>query len=194
MPARLISRGNAVALFTAPPMGVLAMFAVPGEREPVDAEPVDHTIALASLVDILDHCSASGAGIDVEALRASAVLGAPELGDLPPADGWQMPIHAISGDLVTRVDQAVAEFTARTAGLPNATQQAIAEEIWDRPSWAALPMRMLHAARRLGMLATDASRVTAANAGPWKRLSTQRGQIFIRTDRLGRRVSLSIVR
>ena len=194
MPARLLTRGNAVALFTAPPMGVLAMFAVPGARDPLDADPADLTIALASLVSILDRCAADGSGIDIESLRVSAVLGAPELGDLPPADGWQMPIHAISGDLVPKVDQAVTEFTARSAGLPSSTQQAIAEEIWDRPSWAALPMRMLHAARRLGMLANDASRVTAANCGPWKRLSTQRGQIFIRTDRLGRRVSLSVVR
>lgn len=192
--ARVMTRGSAIALFTAPPMGVLAMFAVPGHLDPADAPGVDQTLALASVVAILDHAATQGLAVDVRALSSGTVLGAPELGDLPPADGWQMPIHAISGDLTAKVDQAVSEFTARTTGLPAATQQAIAEEIWDRQSWAALPMRMLHAARRLGMLANDASRVTAANCGPWKRLSTQRGQVFIRTDRLGRRVSLSVVR
>ena len=35
-----------------------------------------------------------------------------------PTDGWQLPIFAVSGDLVPLVDEATAEFEGRTAGLP----------------------------------------------------------------------------
>ena len=56
-------------------------------------------------------------------------------------------------------------------------------------------MRALHAARQLGMLGSDMSRVSAATSGPWKRFSTSRGQVFVYGDRVRRPdVSLHVVR
>ena len=61
-------------------------------------------------------------------------------------------------------------------------------------SFVALPLRVLHAARRLGFLTDDASRVTACTMTGWKRLTTVRGQVFVRTQTPTQRPDLSVVR
>jgi hypothetical protein len=111
---------------------------------------------------------------------------------LPPMEGWQLPIHGVSGDIVPEVDAAVAEFRRRAAMVVDA--QALAEQIWERNSFGGLPLRALHAARRLGFLTDDASRVTACTMTGWKRLTTVRGQVFVRTHSPTKRPDLSVVR
>jgi hypothetical protein len=91
-----------------------------------------------------------------------------------------VPIAGVASDLTALVAEAVAEFNARAAGLTDTGQQVIADEIWERTAWAALPMRSLHASKRLGMLGNDSSRVSAASSGDWKRFTTQRGSVFTR--------------
>jgi hypothetical protein len=90
-------------------------------------------------------------------------------------------MHAIAGDLCVKVDEGVREFNQRSKGQSQLLTQQIADEIWSRQSWGALPLRVLHAARRLGMINPDASRVSCASNGLWKRLATNRGQIFVRS-------------
>ncbi|MEK9810457.1 MAG: hypothetical protein VW362_08415, partial [Candidatus Nanopelagicales bacterium] len=68
-----------------------------------------------------------------------------------------------------------------------------AEQLWDRPTFGGLPLRVLHAARRLGFLVDDGSRVTACTTSGWKRFTTVRGQIFLRTVPPGQR-PLRVVR
>jgi hypothetical protein len=51
----------------------------------------------------------------------------PNLGHLPPSDGWQMPITAIASDIMPIVEEAVAEFTQRAQGLSARGQEVIAE-------------------------------------------------------------------
>ena len=113
---------------------------------------------------------------------------------LPPSDGWQPPMFAVAGDLSPKVDEATAEFEARSAGRGAREQELIAEEIWGRAAFAGLPMRALHAARQLGMLGSDMSRVSAATSGPWKRFSTSRGQVFVYASGPAARLSLHVVR
>jgi hypothetical protein len=72
--------------------------------------------------------------------------------------------------------------------------QALAESIWERHAFGGLPMRALHAARRLGFLTDDASRVTASTCTGWKRLTTVRGQVFVRAAVPTQRPDLSVVR
>jgi hypothetical protein len=119
-------------------------------------------------------------------------VGSPGLAILPPAEGWQLPIHGVSGDVVPEVDVAVAEFRRRAAAVVD--PQVLAEQIWERPSFGGLPLRVLHAARRLGFLTDDASRVTACTMTGWKRLTTVRGQVFVRTHTPTQRPDLSVVR
>lgn len=180
MPVRIVGRPKALGLYTTLPMDIIAFVAVPAVIS--DGEDIDLTVSLASLTIELDRVVSTGESLDLSALpevrvpvtkRASIAI-------LPPMDGWQLPMFAISGDLVPQVDAAVEEFTRRSKGLSERAQQEIAEEIWERPVWAGLSMRMLHAARRLGFLAQDRSKVAAATCGNWRRLSTPRGQVFSR--------------
>lgn len=187
---RILLTPTALGLFTVPPLGVFAFMAVPVAGR---AEPADLTVPLAALADVL------GARPDADGILGlpRAIVPpapAPNLHQLPPSDGWQLPIPAISGDLVPTVAAATGEFTARSNGLPPRAQQEIAEEIWERPAFGGLPMRALHAARQLGMLPDDMSKVTAATNGPWRRLSTNRGQVFSYAAGPAARLALHVVR
>jgi hypothetical protein len=194
LPARVVTSRSAVGVFTAPPLGVLAFFAVPTPDEIAETDQCDAIVALADLAALVDEDAASG--MDLFGLpRALVPIGAsPTLQHLPPTDGWQLPIFAVSGDLVPMVDEATSEFEARAGGLPPRGQETVAEEIWERPSFGGLPLRALHAARRLGMITTDSSRVSATTSGPWKRFSTQRGQVFVYASGPSARLALHVVR
>ncbi len=189
MPVRLVTRSGALGAYTAPPMNVLAFVAVPAEV----SEQVDVTVSLASLVLECDRVAATGGGLDLTAMQEVRVpvTKSASIALLPPSDGWHLPMFAMSGDLVPQVDAAVEEFARRSQGLPEVAQQQLADEIWERIAWAGLPMRILHAARRLGLLTQDRSRVAAATCGPWRRLSTSRGQVFARA---AGRLDMSLVR
>jgi hypothetical protein len=176
LPARLVSAERAIGVFTAPPLGVLVFVAVP-TVDPVGSA-FDTVVRLRDWADLL---AIGAADLDVTALPKALTPVTPDVSvrDMPPTDGWQVPIFAVSGDLVPMVNAATTEFEARTTGLPPRAQEQVAAEIWDRIAWAGLPMRVLHAARRLGMLTDDSTRVSASTCGSWKRLSTMRGQVFV---------------
>lgn len=192
LPGRLVSSPNALGLFTVPPLGVLVFVAVP-TAEPVQ-QAVDVVVPLIALADELHRVPERA--FDPTALPRAMVITSPgpSIQHLPPADGWQLPMFAVSGDLVPVVDAATAEFEARSAGLPRRGQEEVAEEIWQRPGFAGLPLRMLHAARQLGMLGTDMAKVSAATSGSWRRLSTPRGQVFAQSAGPSARLALHVVR
>ena len=189
-PARLVSSERALGIYTAPPMNVLAFLAMPWQGE----EGLDVTVSLASVVDVMTAAAAGSGEVAVGSLVPAAPGAAALLAALPPSSDWQVPIHAIAGDLMRDVEAAREEFTARSSGLSAQIQNDIAEEIWDRPVWGGLPMRVLHAAHRLGMLRKDQSKVSAATSGPWRRFSTQRGQVFYRIPGQTARFDLRVVR
>lgn len=191
--AHVVSAHQALGVFTAPPLGVLVFLAVPTVDPLDDDEAVDRIVPLEALADVV-HTEAS-TGLDLHALPVQHVAPGsnPSLVHLPPAQGWQMPIHGLSGDLVPMVDEATEEFRRRSHGLPARAQESIANEIWDRQTFAGLPLRVLHAASRLGMLANDRTKVAAAACGPWKRLTTPRGQVFFYQHGPAARLSLRVV-
>jgi len=197
LPARIVTSSNAVGMFTVPPFGVLAFAAVPLVEPTTDV--VDRIVRLSDWANLLSHVDATdpgGSAIDPTDLPevVPAVVSGPSLRSLPPSDDWQVPMYALSGDLVPAVQAAVRDFEQATAGLGAQAQQTVADEIWDRPGWAALPMRVLHAARQLGMLTEDRARVSASTSGSWKRFSTPRGQVFVPASGPSARLSLRIVR
>lgn len=188
--ARIVSADRAIGMFTTPPLGVLVFAAVPVTAPP--DEPVDRVVALADWADLLrdrPHDALDVSGLPEAKVPVSAGV---TLRDLPPSHGWQVPIFAVSGDLVPLVSEATAEFEARSKGLPPRGQQDVADEIWDRPAWAGLPLRVLHAARQLGMLSEDRLRVSASTCGAWKRFSTPRGQVFVRDAGPAGRLTLKL--
>lgn len=181
------TEGREVAVLAAPPFGVISRVAVP-MREPADG--IDVAVRPAELRAAV-----------AEALVAGRPLALPpageapaELRELPPEDGWQLPIPGLAGDLVPLVDQGIAEFRARSGSLPAEAQGVLAAEVWDRPAWGGLPLRMLLAACRIGLLGRDGSRVAAATAGQWRRLTTNRGLVYATVDSQLRRGGLSLVR
>ncbi len=188
LPARVVTTPKALGLFTAPPLGVLAFVAVP-VQDSGGAEDV--IVRLADLADAI-----LGEELDLSAMSHPTLSPgpAPSLSHLPPSEGWQLPIHAISGDLLPTVAAASQEFAIRASGKTSAQQEEIAEEIWQRPAFAGLPLRALHAARQLGMLTDDMAKVSAATCGQWRRLSTTRGQVFAYANGAAARLSLFVVR
>jgi|AntAceMinimDraft_12_1070368.scaffolds.fasta_scaffold37853_3 hypothetical protein len=179
--------GEFVNIFAAPPMAVLSQVRLPlsGRAE----SPLDVTVLASDLTTGLDP-SRRGHAITVNKLKV--VPGAAELAVLPPDDGWQLPIAGVSGDVVPLVDSAVAQFRVQVQTSPDA--DALAADIWDEPSFGGLPLRVLHAARLLGLLAEDSSRVAAATRTGWKRLTTVRGQVFVRVPGVLDRPLLTVVR
>jgi hypothetical protein len=182
---RVIARAGAVGVYAAPPMRVISFVALP-LRTPV-ADEIDVS---ARIADVRAGLQASAGATDLQ--LPEPAVGSPGLALLPPSEGWQLPIHGVSGDVVPEVDVAIAEFRRRAASVVD--PQALAEQIWERPSFGGLPLRVLHAARRLGFLTDDASRVTACTMTGWKRLTTVRGQVFVRTHTPTQRPDLSVVR
>lgn len=189
MHARLVTTERALGIYTAPPLDVLVFTAVPAT---VTGEAADQVTSLAALVLALEGVVEGGV-LELAALPEASVpvTSGMNVAVLPPVEHWQMPMHAVGSDLAARVDAAVADFEARSAGLPSVQQEAIAKEIWDAPGWAGVPMRTLHAARKLGMLGSEPVKVSAATNGDWRRLSTRRGQVF---TKVSPRLPLSVVR
>ena len=192
MAARVVTTPRALGVFTAPPMGVLAFMAVP-VTQALD-EQVETVVGLLALAECLP--LAADEGIDLwEIPQVRVAPGSiPSVLHLPPEDGWHMPLHAVAGDLIPLVSQALAEFEARSVGLSEHGQQSVAEEIWSRPAWGGLPMRVLHAAYRLGFIPQDMSRVSSAANGPWRRFTTVRGQVFSYDRGPAARLALHLVK
>ena len=189
--ARVVTTGTALGVFTSPPLGVLAFAAVPVQGS---VERCDVTVTMSAFADALP-LMADG-GMDLATIPEVIVppAGAPSVHHLPPSEGWHMPIPAVSGDLVPLVTEAIEEFRQRAVSLGDFGRQTLAEEIWSRPGWAGLPLRMLHAAYRLGFLPDDQSRVSASACGPWRRLQTVRGQVFGYDRGASARLALHVVR
>jgi hypothetical protein len=181
---RLIARGQALGIYSAPPMGVLAFAALP-LLSPV-SEPIDVVMSLPAARSALN---ATADEVTLDLVEAAGAT--PALAVLPPADGWHLPIQGVAGDVIPQVEELIAEFKSRSPYVADA--QTLAEQLWDRPTFGGLPLRVLHAARRLGFLVDDGSRVTACTTSGWKRFTTVRGQIFLRTVPPGQR-PLRVVR
>ncbi len=181
---RVVASSGDLGIYAAPPMGVLSHVSLPLAHPLVS--PIDATV------------SVRGIGFD-DGATGLVTLDLPEPGTgpaglavLPPRDEWHLPIHGVAGDVAPTVDAAVAEFKSRSVSATD--PDALAEEIWSRPAFGGLPMRVLHTARLLGMLGADSARIAASTRTGWKRLTTIRGQIYVRVPGALDRPSLTVVR
>lgn len=194
---RIVVGRSAIACYVVLPMDVMCMVAVPAEVAP-EAVNAAVTVSQSSFITGLEDALSAGEDIrfDIDSLpRLTASVGQGlTLAQLPPRDGWQMPIHGVSSDITPLVKQATEEFRQRSMGMSERHAAPIAEEIWSRPAWAGLPMRTLHAARRLRLITDEPLRITASTCGPWKRLSTPRGQLFTYGAGIEARLGLHVVR
>lgn len=174
---RLQRRGDAVGLYAAPPLGVLTLVVVPLAPGSTLEQGFDRVVSAGRLRDVLGSVTPDDGTRTVNV--PDAVLGSASLGMLPPREGWFPPVTAMAGDLVGEVDESIAEIGSRTAGTIEPFARQIAEEVWSRTGWATLPLRVLHAARQLGFLGHPGARIQASVNGPWKRLVSPAGQVFV---------------
>ncbi|MFE4212287.1 hypothetical protein [Streptomyces sp. NPDC056844] len=188
---RLQAGGGALAVFGRPPsFEVLAVRTV----RLSGVHDFDVTVSAGELLEALDTGGAEAPDTDgaEEAAGVSAlpapVTGPPWAGMLPPRGGWQeRPGLPDPVDLRHRLADAVAEFRARDAALPEerrtrAERDLIGRDIWSRTVGdTELPLRAVHAAQSLGFLrpAPDFP-VALLTAGAWLRLRTPFGSIALR--------------
>lgn len=181
---RVVARSSDLGVYAAPPMGVMSYIQLPLVHRL--ASPIDETVS------VRDIRFDDGAGDRVTLDLPAAGPGPAELAVLPPREEWHLPIHGVAGDVTPTVDAAVAEFKSRSVSAVDT--DALADEIWSRPAFGGLPMRVLHTARLLGMLGADSARIAAATRTGWKRLTTIRGQIYVRVPGALDRPTLTVVR
>ncbi|WP_103515493.1 hypothetical protein [Streptomyces sp. SM10] len=182
---RLQAGGGALAVFGRPPsFEVLAIRTV----RLSGVHDFDVTVSAGELLEALD-TDGSGDAPGVNALPAP-VTGPPWAGMLPPRGGWrERPGLPGPLDLRTGLTDAVAEFRARDAALPEdrrtrAERDLIGRDIWSRRVGdTELPLRAVHAAQSLGFLrpAPDFP-VALFAAGPWLRLRTPYGSVALRGE------------
>ena len=186
--ARLIGSGSNVGVFATPPWEVMTFAAIPA-GQPVDG--LDVTVSMQALADALE----SGEPLDARSLPLVHVPSSQgvTLLNLPPKEGWQVPIPGISGDIAAQVEAASREVRDRTSGLDQRQADTAVRSWWAQPGWSGLTMGVLYAAQQLGMLPKDRSKITAASCGPWKRLSTARGQVFSYGAGQGGALSLAVL-
>lgn len=187
---RSVEGEAALGVFGQPPFGgVLAVKGVALGGSAVGVA-VDATVSAGQLLDaVTTKAAAEGGGFTLP----GSVTGPAWAGLLPPQSGWRRAAE-IPGPKVREVAaEAVAEFRARTEGLPperrtRAELDALAEELWTRPFTGAgeveVPLRIVHAAYALGFLRAapggdDA--VAVLSAGAWVRLRTGYGSVAVRS-------------
>ena len=179
---RVVTSPSAVAFYAAIPLNLHAFIAMPakiGTGAPCDV--------ITTGRDVVTLLSNSSGLIDLDSLEALAGVDGVSLSDLPPSTGWQIPINAVASDVIPIINEAVSEFDRRSVGLGERGKADLAEEIWNRPGWGGLPVKVLYAAQRLSLIWDEPIKISSATCGPWKRLSTPRGQVFLRaTDPVGR--------
>jgi hypothetical protein len=198
---RVQVRGGTLGVYAAPPLGCLLLLVLPTVGPPAadaatdaggDASGdagsdagADDVVLAGRLRDILGDVSARRGPDDVRDVRLPDAVGPrQELALLPPRDGWLPGDRGVAGDVLPRVDQAVADFRTRSLAPPGkspAELKALAEHVWAGPGWAGVPVQALHAAVAMGLLPHRGMRIAASTAPGWKRLTTPVGQVFVRS-------------
>ncbi|MDQ1247387.1 MAG: hypothetical protein QG597_1757 [Actinomycetota bacterium] len=193
---RLITTERAVGVYADAPMGVLVFVALPLAQAP--AEPLDRAVSAHRLRDAL--------GDVASPLTAAGPLavGIPDARDMPPAlaaipsrDGWIAAERATAAEVAAAVDAALAEFHRQGEAIAGATEAAkanLAAEWWSKPAWGGLPLKALHAAHSLGMLAHPGARIESATRAGWKRMQSPAGQVFVAPPESYSGIALSVVR
>ena len=183
---RVQARGGVVGVYAPSPLDVLVLVALP-LAERVD-DQVDTTVSAGRLRDVFGDVARLAAETDV--VLPDPVTGSASLAVLPPTAPWSPGERGMAGDVMPRVDEAVARFRASVPSTGSFHAELVAEATWDAPGWGGVPMRALHAARLLGFLAHPGARIETATVSGWKRLVTPAGQVFVRTSAGPARLSL----
>lgn len=193
---RLTTSTNAVAIYADAPMGVLVFIAIP-LAAPAEQQ-IDQAVSAHRLRDVLGDVASPLAP------SGPVVVAVPDGRDMPPAlavlpgrDNWIPAEKATAGEVSAAVDAALADFKAQSDAVSHADEAIrahLAEQWWDTPSWGGLPLKALHAAKSLGMLAHPGARIESATRAGWKRLISPAGQVFVAPPQTYAGIPLSVVK
>lgn len=173
---RVQARGGVVGIFAPCPLDVLVFVALP-LAEPV-AESLDTTVSAGRLRDIIGDVATLAPETDL--VLPDPVTGSSSLAVLPPTSPWSPGERGMAGDVIGKVDEAVARFRASVPSTGSFQAELLAEAAWDAPGWGGVPMRALHAARLVGFLTHPGARIETGTTSGWKRFSAPGGQVFVR--------------
>jgi hypothetical protein len=176
---RLQGTGTVVGVWGGPPLGVLTLRPV-GLAHPT-VPGLDLTLSAQRLLERVD-----GAGRDGPVALPPPVPGPAWAGLLPPRGGWDEVAVVPSSSVHDAVRVGVEAFRRRVDLLPVDERQrpaleAVAEQVWNQPLLAGIPLRAAHAAQLTGLLSVD-GQVRAYSCGPWLRLSCPGGSVALRRD------------
>ena len=175
---RLQVRRGHVGCYAPSPLDVLGFVVLPLASPPAAVDGLDTTVSAGRLRDVIGDVARLGGAADVAV--PDPIAGSPSLAVLPPVGPWAPGERGIAGDLLPRVEEAVAGFRAAVPATGSFHADLVAEAAWDAPGWGGVPMRALHAAKLLGFLAHAGARVESGTTPGWKRLITPGGQVFVR--------------
>jgi hypothetical protein len=193
---RLLTTQRALGLYADAPMGVLVFIALPLAEPP--SEPLDRVVSAHRLRDALGDVSSALTP------AGPAAVGIPDARDMPPAlaaipsrEGWIAAERATAAEVAAAVDAALAEFQRQSEAVAGGTEEAkahLAQEWWSKPSWGGLPLKAVHAAKSMGMLAHPGARIESATRAGWKRMQSPAGQVFVAPPDSYSGIALSVVR
>ena len=191
---RLLTTDRESGIYADAPMGVLVFIAVPLAEPP--EQTLDRPVSAHRLRDVLGELASPADDPGPVPVRL------PDARDMPPAlaaipsrDGWIPAEKATAAEVATAVDTALDDLQRATdAESDDASKRVVAERWWDTPSWGGMPLKALHAAKSLGMLAHPGARIESATRAGWKRLQSPAGQVFVAPPASYAGIPLSVVK
>ena len=185
---RLVVRGSVLAVYgctqaprdlldPSPVVLVMRAFALRDEL----TELVDVTVQGRALLDRIARLGLIGLELDVPDVTVMAVWA----GVLPPTSGWE-PEGAVDGASIATV---AADGIARVAAaLPDQPGEAVVQQVrhavWGTEVAPGLPAAAAFAAEAMGFLVEDEP-LRLLGSRTWKRLSSSRGHVLIRSSAAG---------
>jgi hypothetical protein len=169
---RVQAKAAVAGVWSGPPFGVLALRPV-GLLQPAD---VDTTVSARRLLEALGQPRPFA----IEARLPPPVVGPAWAAQLPPRGGWEPRAVVPVRTVLDQVSVGVEAFRRRVEVLdekPPELLERLADEIWGRASVADLPLRVSHAAERLGFLGHEGD-VRASASGVWRRLGCPGGSVL----------------
>ena len=171
---RVQAGGTAAGVWSGPPFGVLALRPV----GLLQHTSLDATVSARRLLEALGVARPFA----VEVRLPQPVVGPAWAAQLPPRSGWEtraeVPVTAVADQVAVGVEAFRRRLDAldESARTPELLER-VAEDVWGGASVADLPLRVAHAAERLGFLGREGD-VRASASGAWRRLGCPGGSIL----------------
>jgi hypothetical protein len=109
------------------------------------------------------------------------VSGPTWVGLLPPRSGWEERLRGDVANVRSAVDSAKLFFRQRAEGVDDRAElERIAQDVWERPCLAEVPVRCAHAAESLGLMGPGDGAAVAFSTDTWLRLAVPGGSVSTR--------------